>query len=320
MKYLERRVIHGILLLIGVSVLCFLFSDLAPGSFFDEMKLNPQISSATVAALRSQYGLDKPLPVRYVNWVQSVLRGEWGYSFAYNSSVRSLLVVRARNTLLLTTLAMVLSWLIALPVGIWISNHPGRWDDRLSMGGTSLLLSVPELVVALCLLYFAIRTHALPVGGMTSVGFDDLSLYEKGRDLVRHLVVPVSALVLASLPILVRHVRASMLEVLNSPFIHAARGHGIGRARLLFRYALPLAANPLISLFGLSVAGLLSGSLLVEVITGWPGMGPLLLEASMSRDLFVVVGVVMASTLLMVFGSLLADVLLVIVDPRIRME
>jgi peptide/nickel transport system permease protein len=320
MKYLERRVIHGILLLIGVSVLCFLFSDLAPGSFFDDMKLNPQISSATVAALRSQYGLDKPLPVRYVNWIQSVLRGEWGYSFAYNSSVRSLLVVRARNTLLLTTLAMVLSWLIALPVGIWISNHPGRWDDRLSMGGTSLLLSVPELVVALCLLYFAIRTHALPVGGMTSVGFDDLRLYEKGRDLARHLVVPVSTLVLASLPILVRHVRASMLEVLNSPFIHAARGHGIGRARLLFRYALPLAANPLISLFGLSVAGLLSGSLLVEVITGWPGMGPLLLEASMSRDLFVVVGVVMASTLLMVFGSLLADVLLVIVDPRIRVE
>jgi peptide/nickel transport system permease protein len=320
MKYLERRVIHGILLLIGVSVLCFLFSDLAPGNFFDEMKLNPQISSDTVAALRSQYGLDKPLPVRYVHWVQSVLRGEWGYSFAYNSSVRSLLVARARNTLLLTTLATVFSWLIALPLGIWISNHPGRWDDRVSMAGTSLLLSMPELVVALCLLYFAIRTHALPVGGMSSVGFDDLGLYEKGRDLARHLVVPVTTLVLASLPILVRHVRASMIEVLNSPFIHAARGHGIGRARLLMRYALPMASNPLISLFGLSVAGLLSGSLMVEVITGWPGLGPLLLEASMSRDLFVVVGVVMASTLFMVFGSLLADVMLVIVDPRIRVE
>jgi peptide/nickel transport system permease protein len=97
MKYLERRVIHGILLLIGVSVLCFLFSDLAPGSFFDEMKLNPQISSETVAALRSQYGLDKPLPVRYARWVESVLGGEWGYSFAYNSSVRSLLVAGRRT-------------------------------------------------------------------------------------------------------------------------------------------------------------------------------------------------------------------------------
>jgi peptide/nickel transport system permease protein len=320
MKYLERRVVHGILLLIGVSVLCFLFSDLAPGSFFDEMKLNPQISSQTVAALRSQYGLDKPLPVRYVRWVKSVLHGEWGYSFAYNSSVRSLLVVRARNTLLLTTLATLLSWLIAVPLGVWISNHPDRWDDRLSMGATSLLLSVPELVLVLGLLYFVVRTHALPVGGMTSVGFERLSFWAKTSDLVRHLAVPVATLVLASLPILVRHVRASMIEVLQAPFIRAAQGHGIGRARLLFRYALPVAANPLISLFGLSVAGLLSGSLLVEVITGWPGLGPLLLEASMSRDLYVVVGVVMSSTLFMVFGSLLADVMLVIVDPRIRVE
>jgi peptide/nickel transport system permease protein len=320
MKYLERRVIHGILLLIGVSMLCFLFSDLAPGSFFDEMKLNPQISSETVAALRSQYGLDKPLPVRYARWVESVLRGEWGYSFAYNSSVRSLLIVRARNTLLLTTLAMLLSWVIAVPLGVWISNHPGRWYDRLSMGGTSLLLSVPELVLVFGLLYFAIRTHALPVGGMTSVGFDQLGLWGKTIDLVTHLIVPLTTLVLASLPVLVRHVRASMIEVLKLPFIQAARGHGIGPATLLFRYALPAAGNPLISLFGLSVAGLLSGSLLVEVITGWPGIGPLLLEASMSRDLYVVVGAVMSSTLFMVLGSLLADLMLVIADPRIRVE
>jgi len=320
MKYLERRLVHGILLLISVSVFCFLLSDLAPGSFFDEMKLNPQISPATVAALRSQYGLDQPLPVRYGRWIKSVVRGEWGYSFAYNSPIRSLLIVRARNTLLLTSLAMVLAWLMAVPLGVWIASRPGRWDDRLSMAATSLLIAVPEIVLALGLLYMVIRTHALPAGGMVSVGFDHLGLRSKIVDLVRHLVIPVSALVLASLPILVRHVRASTIEVLQAPFIQAARGHGIGRARLLFRYALPAAANPLISLFGLSVAGLLSGSLLVEVITGWPGLGPLLLEASMSRDLYVVVGVVMASTLFMILGSLLADVMLVVVDPRVRAD
>lgn len=320
MRYLERRVIHAMLLLIGASVLCFLFSDLAPGSFFDEMKLNSQISPGTVAALRSQYGLDQPLPVRYGRWVKSVLKGEWGYSFAYNVSVRSLLGVRARNTLLLTALATVLAWLIAVPLGVWISNRPGRWGDRLTMGGTSLLLSVPELVVVLGLLYLVVRTHALPVGGMVSVGFDQLSPWAKMRDLAMHLVVPVTTLVLASLPILVRHVRASMIEVLKAPFIQAARGHGIGQSRLLFRYALPAAANPLISLFGLSVAGLLSGSLLVEVVTGWPGLGPLLLEASMSRDLYVVVGVVLSSTIFMILGSLMADVMLVVVDPRVRVE
>ena len=320
MKYLERRVIHAALLLIGASVLSFLFSSLAPGSFFDEMKLNPQISPETVAALRSQYGLDQPLPVKYFRWVKSVLRGEWGYSFAYNQPVRSLLIVRSQNTLLLTTLAMALAWLIAVPVGVWVASRHGRWEDQLTSASTSVLLSVPELVLALGLLYLVIRTHALPVGGMVSSGFDRLGSWGRVRDLAEHLIVPVTTLVLASLPILIRHVRASMIEVLQAPFIQAARGHGISRARLLFCYALPAAANPLISLFGLSVAGLLSGSLLVEVITGWPGLGPLLLEACFSRDLYVVIGVVMASTLFMIFGSLLADVMLVAADPRIRTD
>jgi len=319
-RYLERRAIHALLLLLGASLLSFLFSSLAPGSFFDEMKLNPQISPETVAALRAQYGLDQPLPVRYLRWVKSVFRGEWGYSFAYNQPVRSLLMVRARNTLLLTTLAMALAWLIAVPIGVWIASRRGRWDDQLASASTSLLLSVPELVLALGLLYLVIRTHALPVGGMVSTGFDRLGPGEKIRDLAAHLIVPVTTLVLASLPILIRHVRASMMEVLQAPFIQAARGHGIGRSRLLFGYALPAAANPLISLFGLSVAGLLSGSLLVEVITGWPGLGPLLLEACFSRDIYVVIGVVMASTMFMILGSLLADVMLVVADPRVRTD
>ncbi len=320
MKYLERRVIHGLLLLIGVSVLCFLFSDLAPGSFFDEMKLNPQISPETVAALRVQYGLDQSLPVRYGRWVKSVALGDWGYSFAYNTPVRGLLMVRARNTLLLAAFATLFAWLIAVPLGVWIASRHGKWEDRLTMTGTSFFLAVPELVVALGLLYWVVRTHALPAGGMTSVGFDDLRTWGKFCDLGAHLVVPVTILVLASLPILLRHVRASMVEVLKSPFIQAARGHGIGRMRILFQYALPAAANPLISLFGLSIAGLLSGSLLVEVIMGWPGLGPLLLEASVSRDIYVVVGAVMASTLFMIMGSFLADLMLVIIDPRVRVE
>jgi peptide/nickel transport system permease protein len=318
-RYLERRVIHGLLLLVAVSVFCFCFSALAPGNFFDEMKLNPQISPDTIAALRSQYGIDQPLPLRYARWVKSVVRGEWGYSFAYNCPVRTLLLVRARNTLLLTTLASLLAWLIAVPLGVWSAHRRGRWDDRMGSAGTSLLLAVPELVIALVLLYWVVRTHALPVGGMVSVGVGALATPGKLIDLASHLVVPAATLVLAGLPILVRHIRTSMIEVLQAPFVQAARAHGIKGARLLFRYALPAAANPLSSLFGLSVGALLSGSLLVEVIAGWPGLGPLLLEAAMARDLYVVVGAVMASTLFMILGSILADVLLVVMDPRIRL-
>jgi len=318
MRYVWRRCLHCLLLLIGASFLCFLFSTLAPGNFFDDMKLNPQISATTVAALRIQYGIDQPMPVRYLRWMSSVVRGEWGYSFAYNCPVRSLLLVRARNTLLLTVLSMILAWTIAVPVGVWSAYRSGHWEDRAGQAGVSVLLSVPELVLALLLLLVAVRTHLFPAGGMVSVDFDSLTPTAKALDVVKHLFAPLTTLVLASLPVLIRHVRASMIEVLQSPFIQATRAHGIGQIRLLLRFALPAAANPLASLLGLSVAGLLSGSLLVEVISGWPGLGPLLLEASLDRDVYVVMGTVMASTIFMIAGSILADLLLVAADPRVR--
>jgi peptide/nickel transport system permease protein len=320
MRYVERRLIHAFLLVIGTSILCFLFANLAPGSFFDEMKLNPQISADTLAGLRAQYGMDRPMPLKYALWMKSVFRGDWGYSFSYNTPVRKLLAVRARNTLLLTGLSTLLAWLIAIPLGVWAADQNGRWPDRAVAGLTSLFMCLPELAIVLGFLYVAVRTHALPVGGMTSTEATCSSLQEEIRDVLAHLLIPVATLVLVSLPILVRHVRASMLESLEAPFITAARGHGIGHARLLFHYALPSAANPLISLFGLSVAGLLSGSLMVEVMTGWPGLGPLLLEASLSRDFYVVIGAVMVSTIFMISGGLLSDVLLVMTDPRVRTE
>jgi peptide/nickel transport system permease protein len=318
MKYVERRMLHAFVLVIGSSVLCFLFANLAPGSFFDDMKLNPQISADTLAGLRAQYGMDRPMPIKYALWMKSGFRGDWGYSFSYNTPVRSLLVVRARNTLVLTGLSTLLAWLMAIPLGVWAADQKGNWPDRALATFTSLFICIPELAIVLGFLYFAVRTHAVPVGGMTSTGGAYSSLADEVRDIGAHLLIPVATLVLVSLPILVRHVRASMVEALNAPFIIAARGHGIAHWRLLYSYALPAAANPLISLFGLSVAGLLSGSLMVEVMTGWPGLGPLLLEASLSRDFYVVIGAVMVSTIFMISGNLLSDVLLVIADPRVR--
>ncbi len=320
MRYFVRRLLHGAFLLIGVSVLSFLFLQLTPGSFLDEMRLNPQISPETVAALRLQYGLDRPLPVRYARWVRSVLRGELGFSFAYNSPAAPLLRVRARNTLVLTAVSTLLAWLIAIPVGVWSAARRGRAADQLTSAGTAALLAVPDLVLALGLLLLAVRTGWFPTGGMVSLNFETLRFGEKVKDVVAHLALPVAALVASALPVLVRHVRAAMIEVLDSAFLRAARGLGIPRQRLLFRYALPAAANPLISLFGFSVATLLSASLLVEVVMSWPGLGPFLLEAILARDLYLVIGAVMLSTLFLVAGSLLADALLYLGDPRIRAE
>jgi len=320
MRYLLRRVGHALFLLAGVSMLAFLFTSLAPGTYFDEMRLNPQIAPETVAALRAQYGVDKPLPVRYLSWLSSALQGEMGFSFAYNSSVAPLLLVRARNTLVLTITSTLLAWAIALPLGIWSAERLGRLPDRLLSWGTAILLVIPDLALALGLLVFAVRTGWFPTGGMASVDFETLSPLNRLRDLASHMILPVMALVFSSLPLLIRHVRAAVADVLNAPFLLAAVGHGIPRRTLLYRYALPAAANPLISLFGFSIGVLLSGSLLIEVVMSWPGLGPLLLESILARDLYVVIGGVLFSTLFLVGGNFLADLLLYWADPRIRTE
>jgi peptide/nickel transport system permease protein len=317
-RYFARRLLHTVFVLFGVSVLSFLFVALAPGSFFDEMRLNPQISPQTVAALRAQYGLGQPLPVRYLRWMKSVLEGEIGFSFAYNSPAEPLLRPRARNTLLLTSSATLLAWLIAIPVGVWTAARKGHAADHLTSAVTATLLAIPDLLLALGLLLLAVRTGRFPTGGMVSLDFEKLGGWAKMKDLAAHLALPVTAMLVGMLPVLVRHVRAAMIEVLDATFIRAARAHGIPRRRFLFRYALPAAANPLISLFGFSVATLLSASLLVEVVMSWPGLGPLFLEAILARDLYLVIGAVMLSTVFLVAGNLLADALLYASDPRIR--
>ena len=320
MKFLGRRLVHAALLLWGVSALCFLFTQMAPGSFFDEMRLNPQISPQTLSALRVSYGLDQPLLVRYVKWMRSLAHGDLGYSMAYNTSVAPLLWTRAKHTLLLTTTATFLTWLFAVPLGVWSANCRSGWFDKLVAIGSSFLISVPEIVIAVALLAFAVRWRALPVGGMMSAGFDQLSTWGRLRDVVLRMLLPTSILVLAGIAVVIRHIRASVLEVLDAPYIQVARGHGISHARLLFRHVLPVAANPAISLFGFSLAALLSGSLLVEVVTGWPGLGPLILDATLSRDLYLVIGGIMFSAVFMLGGNFIADLLLLASDPRIRSE
>ncbi len=260
-RYLGRRAGHGLLMLFGVSILLFLLFQAAPGDFLSDARVNSQISAETLAQLRVQYGLDQPLPVRYWQWLKSSAKGEFGYSFAYNTPASTLLWPRARNTLLLSVPALLISWLIAVPLGVLAAGWKGRWADQLFSGGTSALLALPDVLIALLALLAALKTGMFPVGGMTSMNALDQGTWARLRDLGWHMILPVAALVVGSVTIILRHVRASVSEVMESSYMRAAEGHGLSRFKLLFGYALPAAANPLISLFGLSVAMLLSVSL-----------------------------------------------------------
>ena len=319
-RYVLRRLGHGLLMLFGISIFLFILLQAAPGDYLSDLRLNSQISAETIAGLRAQYGLDQPLPVRYWKWVKSSAKGEFGYSFAYNVPASTLLWPRARNTLLLSLPAVLISWLIAVPLGVLVAGSRRRWVNRLFSAGTSTLLAMPDVLIALLALLVALKTGLFPVGGMNSLGMEQQSAWGGLRDLIWHMTLPVMALVIVLLTMVLRHVRASVGEVLESTYMRAAEGHGLPRLKLLFRYALPAAANPLISLFGLSVALLLSISLLIEVVMSWPGMGPLLLESILSRDIFVVIGAVLLSTVFLIAGNLLGDVLLYAFDPRIRIS
>jgi peptide/nickel transport system permease protein len=291
---------------------------MAPGNFFDEMRLNPQISPETISSLRSRYGLDQPLIVRYGRWLRSALHADFGYSIAYNAPVAPLLWSRAKNTLLLATTGMLLTWLISIPLGVWAAARSGRMLDKSVRVASSLLVSIPEVVIAVALLAIVVRWRVLPVGGMTSMDNEGLSQWARLQEIASRMLLPTIILTLGESAIIARHLRASVLGVLDAPFVQAARGLGIGRTRLLFRHVLPVAASPAISLLGFSLAGLLSGSLLVEVICGWPGLGPLILDATLSRDFCLVIGGIMLSALFMVGGNLVADIMLLACDPRIR--
>ncbi len=317
MRFLLRRVLHSVLLLTGASVLSFVIVNLAPGDFYQALRLRPDVSPATVAALQSQHGLNQSLPVRYLYWVRSAVQGDWGFSLAYNSPARPILWSRAKNTLLLAGTATLLAWLLALSVGLWSAAHPHAWADSLASAAVSILLATPELVLALLLLLLAVRTGYFPAGGLMSLD-SSLHLWTRIEDISKHLLLPSLCLSAGLLPILFLHVRTAAREALDTPFISAARGYGIPFRRVLLRHALPAAANPLISLFGLSLGLLMSSSLVIEAIFSWPGLGQLMLEAIFQRDFFLVVDAGMLATCFLVAGNLLADVLLYATDPRIR--
>lgn len=307
-----RRVLQSAGLLLSIATIWFLALSAAPGDYFDEARLNATTSPETLAKLRASYGLTQPLPVRYGDWLRSLLHGDLGESIAYNMPVSTLIAPRAANTLLLTGTALALSWILALGLGAWAAAKKNGVVDRTLDALAAILLAIPELTAATLLVYWAARTGRLPVGGMSSARTDS-----PGAPAL-HMLLPVIVLTAASFPLLFRHVRQAVSEVIDAPFIRTAISFGVNPARLWLRYILPAAANPLLTLFGLSLATLLSGSLVVEVVFGWPGLGPLFLEALFSRDTYLLLAPVVLSSLFLLAGNLLADFLLLMNDPRIR--
>lgn len=319
--YTIKRLLQAIPTLLLASILCFSIIQLAPGDYLDTYLENPQISQDTIETFRRQFGLDRPPVEQYLLWLRQVVtQGDFGISFAYQRSVSSLLWERVGATLLLSIASLILTWAIAIPLGIIGAVHQNQLADRVLRSVSYFGQGFPTLITGLLLLFFAQLTSPLfPIGGMTSINHADLTPLGKVLDVAWHMILPTLALSITSFAGLQRLMRGELLDVLRQDYIQTARAKGLPENRVIYVHALRNAVNPLITLLGFEFASLLGGAFITETYFNWPGLGRLILQAFQAQDLYVVMASLMIGAVMLIVGNLLADLALKAVDPRIKL-
>jgi peptide/nickel transport system permease protein len=319
--YILKRILQGLLTLLLASFLSFIIIQLAPGDYLDTLPKD-KISEETIAQLTKQFGLDKPWYVQYWSWlVQVVTRLNFGESFYYSRSVSSLLAERIPATLLLAITSIILTWAIAIPLGILSAVRQNQLIDKFLRVISYLGQGMPSFITALFLLFIAQELYPLfPVGNMTSLNYSDFSFFGKIMNIAWHMILPTIALSITSFAGLQRLMRGQLLDVLRQDYIQTARAKGLPENKVIYVHALRNAINPLITLLGFEFASLLGGAFIAEFFFNWPGLGRLLLQAVTAQDLYLVLGGLMMGATMLIVGNLLADLLLKAVDPRIKLE
>ena len=318
-KYIIKRILQTIPLLIIVSLISFFIIRLSPVDPLAELKLNPSISPETVEKERQRLGLDKPVIVQYGKWAVSFVQGDLGVT-STGERVSKKLKERIPNTLLLTSIVILLTWLVGIPLGVMASVNWKTPFDRLLTVLTSIGMAIPSFFFAVVLLMFAVKTGWFPIGGLTGPNFADMNLGGKILDIAYHLILPVFVLFTISLAGLQRQMRANMLDVLDSDYVKFARAKGLPESVVIYKHALRNAVNPMITLLGFEFAGLLSGAALTEYVFQYPGLGRLILEAVLKSDINLVMASLMMGAVMLILGNLIADIALIITDPRIRVK
>lgn len=318
--YVLRRLLQIVPLLLGISALTFLLLHLAPGDFLNTMAENPAISRETLEAMRRNFGLDRPVWVQYGLYLRNLATGDFGASFSHHRPVFSVIQDGLLNTLILATAAAVVTWGLAVPLGVIAAVRQHTAVDRTLSFLAFVWLSIPEVLSGLLLLMLAAATGWFPVGGMRSLEWNELDASGKALDLLHHLALP--ALVVGLIPLAgrMRQMRGNLLDVLRLDYVTTARAKGLAESQVVFKHALRNALNPLITLFGFTLGSLVSGSFVAEVIFSWPGLGRITLEAIQSQDQYLVMGSVLMASTVLILGNLVADLMLAAADPRIAYD
>jgi peptide/nickel transport system permease protein len=315
-RFVLRRLIQAIPTFFGITLLAFVVLRLAPGDPVSLMVAGAQnLTPQDLAAMRAAYGLDQPLPIQYVSWLGHLFTGDFGRSFIYKRPVIDMIQAALPNTLLLTGLALTVTILLGVPLGLLAARYRGSWIDRVIRVVGVAGHAIPEFWFGLMfILILSVQFRLFPVGGMLTVGKDPLDIPDRAA----HLIGPVLTLSLAGLANYSRYMRAETLEVLGQDFVRTARAKGLHENLVLFVHALRNALLPLITALGTQLAFLVSGTIVIEQVFAWPGMGRLTYDAARSKDYPIVMAVVVISSTLLLLSYIVRDVAYGVADPRVR--
>jgi peptide/nickel transport system permease protein len=324
-RYILKRSIQAIITLFLASILCFAIIQLSPGNFLDTLKQNPKITPQRIQELKDQFGLsDKKdfasLTNQYFKWLWQALQGNLNFSMLYFQPVSLLIGQRIRATLELAIASIIVTWAVAIPLGIIGAVNQNKFIDKFLRVLSYTAQGFPSFVTSLSLLIVAqICSPLLPVGGRTSINHEELSWFGQLVDILWHMILPTIALTITGFAGLQRITRGELLDVLRQDYIQTARAKGLSENRVIYVHALRNAINPLVTLLGFEFASLLSGAFIAEFFFNWPGLGKLILTAVTAKDLYLVMGSLMIGAIMLIVGNLLADLLLKFVDPRIKL-
>ena len=324
LSYIARRILYMVILLFAISFFSFVLIELPPGNFLDNLiqqlrNAGVQVDLEQIRTMEDRYGLKLPFLSRYGLWMRNLARGDMGDSLAYNQPVTQLIGQRLVLTITITMLALVFTYAIAIPIGIYSATHQYSLTDYTFTVLGFVGLATPNFLLALILMFMFYRYFGWSVGGLFSPEFEFTSWNAaKVLDFLKHLPIPLVVLATAGTAAVIRMMRAALLDELRKQYVLTGRAKGLEEGRLLFKYPLRIAINPIVSTVGWLLPTLVSGEAITAIVVGLPTVGPLLLEALQSQDLYLAGSLVMLLSALAATGILISDLLLVVVDPRIR--
>ncbi|THF84563.1 ABC transporter permease [Cohnella fermenti] len=318
-RYIVKRLLTTLPLLVGITLLTFLIMQITPGNPMQTM-IDPRISTADLARAQENMGLNDPMIVQYFRWLGEIVSGNLGYTIKTGQSVAQMILDRLPATLLLTVTAFVFSFVVGVPLGVYSATRKYTKRDYGLTVFSFIGISVPSFFFGVALIYlFAVKLNWFPTSGLATINLQG-SGWDILVDKAKHLVLPALVMALPNLAVIMRFTRSSMIEVLTNDYIRTAKAKGLSERAVKYRHALRNAIIPVITLFGLSIPTLFGGAYITETIFNWPGMGSLGIQSITSREYPVIMGLNLFTSLLVLFGNLIADILYAVADPKIRLS